>query len=209
VNIPGTHKNKDSDGSVTELAQWFSRRGDLRKVMGASAYSKMRNVADYIKKDIDGGHFIEAYAITDQYVDTVIKYCFPEIFHASKDNDLSKMSVETALRFTVKLKIVGVNILQTYRDFKSTRDDLIHKSIFNQKNTGQLRNNGKVKGLPFQIIEAVEELFHKRVILGYIFYHENGILPPDEHISIWLKIWKGRGIDLKNFLEKIDKLSKK
>ena len=68
----------------------------------------MKNVEVWIKRDLRDGKFIEAFAICDQYVDTVIKICFPEVFHETGDN---RLNVETVLRIAVSLKIINSDFL--------------------------------------------------------------------------------------------------
>lgn len=145
-------------------------RYDPRKTDGPKAYDSMKNVEVWIKHDLREGNFIEAYSICDQYVDTVVKICFPEIFH-SKDDD--RLNVETVLRLSVPLKIIGEHFLLLYRDFKSTRDDLIHKSVFNQKTAKQLQNNKKIEALPLQVIKEARSLFKSRFEHVLKFYTDS------------------------------------
>jgi hypothetical protein len=169
-------------------------------------------IEKWIDKDLDEGNFIEAYAITDQYVETALKLCFPEVFQDFYKKDTNKMSVEVVLRCAVGLNIIDKKLLQIYRDFKSTRDDLIHKSIFNQKKAKQLQNSDKVRELPSKIIEYTEEIFHKRSLHVYLHFLKN---PGDneemltDFVLMWYRIWKKQGRDLFKFFDDIKKLAKK
>lgn len=148
---------------------WYPRY-DPRKIKGALAYGEMRDVEMWVKKDLSDGKFIEAYAITEQYVDMTLKFCFPDVFFEKKNNE--KLSVETVLRCSISLnqKIVDKKLLDFYRDFKSTRDDLMHNSLFNQKKAKQLTNKKKVNYLPLSTIDFVQEFFKKRAYNTYVFF---------------------------------------
>lgn len=148
---------------------WYPRY-DPRKIKGAIAYGDMLDVEMWVKKDLSDGKFIEAYALTEQYVDMTLKFCFPDVFFEKKNNE--KLSVETVLRCSISLnqKIVDKKLLDFYRDFKSTRDDLMHNSLFNQKKAKQLINKKKVNDLPLTTINFVQEFFKKRAYDTYVFF---------------------------------------
>lgn len=148
---------------------WYPRY-DPRKIKGAIAYGDMRDVEVWVKNDLSDGKFIEAYAITDQYIDIILRFCFPDVFFENKNNE--KLSVETVLRCSISLnqKIVDKKLLDFYRDFKGTRDDLIHKSIFHQSKARQLTNKKKVNDLPLSMINFAQEFFKKRAYNTYTFF---------------------------------------
>ncbi len=198
---------KEQKELARELFKRYSRY-DPRKEEGPLAYSKITDIDAWIIQDIDSGHFIEAYAMADQYIDTVIKLSFPEIFynsHGKSWND--RVNAETVLQCASSFNLVDKFSFERYRDFKSTRDDLIHKSIFNQTKAKQLTNNSKVKKLPLDTIKTVEDLFHKRVLKAHLFFLEKDQKPPRDFISMWYKIWQKQGRDLLKFFSDVDKFA--
>ncbi len=212
----GVMVNKDKEGRARQyvkeeegMMRRFMVRYDSRKVNGPSGYSKMTDVERYVEKDIADGHFIEAYAVSDQYVDSIIKFCFPEIFFNAIKREDGKITVETALRCAACFGLVEDKVIDMYRDFKSTRDDLIHKSIFNHSKAKQLKNVPKIKKLPFDIIKATEKLFHSRVLPAYTYYLKNKIPVTEGFIPMWLRIWGKQGRDLLKFFDDIEKLKRK
>lgn len=207
--------NKDKESRAKQYIEERERlikqlviRYDPRKTRGPSAYSEMTDIEAFVRRDLNDGHFIEAYAITDQYVDTVIKLSFPEIFYNFHKNEDSRMNIETVLRCVVGFELADKKIVQRYRDFKSTRDDLTHKSIFNQSKAKQLENISKVGQLPFDVIKIIEELFHKRVLHAYLYFFKNNKPTPSDFIPMWYRIWKKQGRNLIKFFDDIERLAK-
>lgn len=142
------------------LAELYKKTGYMRKLLGPKAYSQA-NVLEWVKTDLNNGHYIEAYAITDQYIDTLLKQTFCEIFENSSFN--KRFTVEYVLRCGVIWHRVNKSFLELYRDFKSTRDDLIHKSIFNQQKAKELENTRKIKDLPIKVIQITESFFENDI----------------------------------------------
>lgn len=183
-------------------------RYNPREIEGVQAYEKMTDVEKWVRRDLSKGYAIEAYAITDQYIDTVIKLSFPEIFYDSYRKEDNKINIETVLRCFTNFGLANKKIFQQYRLFKKTRGDLVHKSIFNQKQAKRLKDLSRVKKLPFNIIKEVEELFNKRVIVAHSYFIKNkkelnNDLMYDDFFVMWHRIWKKQGKDLVKFFEDI------
>ncbi len=142
----------------------------------------MKNVEVWIKRDLRDGKFIEAFAICDQYVDTVIKICFPEVFHETSDN---RLNIENVLRIPTTLKIINGKFLTLYRDYKSTRDHLVHKSIFYPHKAQQLQNTNKIKSLPSQIIKESQQFFRVRLDHIFKYYTDNLLNRPPKDKKRW------------------------
>ncbi len=135
----------------------LAERQDLRDTLGPDAYSVME-IPPAVQRDIYDKHFIEAYALTDQYVETLLKHTFYEILGPIGSVD-KKNAVETVLKCAKHWQKINSGYFEIYRDFKSTRDDLIHKSIYGSDRAKGLQNHKKLATLPELIIKESEEIF--------------------------------------------------
>lgn len=54
---------------------------DPRKTIGLKAYQSHvnSNILKVVKQDIAEGHYIEAYSITDQYLDVLLKHMYSDL----------------------------------------------------------------------------------------------------------------------------------
>jgi len=206
-----TEKELTSREKYIELI--LKERYDPREILGVRAYKEMTDVEEWARKDLKDGHLIEAYAITDQYIDAVIKLSFPEIFYDSYCKEDNKINIGTVLYCFTNFKSVDKKIFQQYRLFKKTRGVLVHKSIFYPKQAKRLKCLSVVKKLPFDIIKDVEELFGKRVIEAYLYFIKNkkklnNDLMYKNFFVMWHRIWKKQGKNLIEFFNDINELAK-
>lgn len=194
----------------SRLMLGFASNDPRLKRIIADGYSEIvHNLEKVIKGDLESGHAIEAYAFTDQYFQTVIKLSFPQIFFPAKFKN--KISVEDFLRtfkedkrFSDEYKILG-----RYRDFKSTRDDLVHKSLFSGKKVKGLFNQKKVEKTPFEIIDRVEHIFLKNISRSGSYFLKQKRYLPNDFLLIWDRVWKKKNKDLGKFIKDVMQISKR
>ena len=187
--------SKKYTNSRKELAKIL--RIDKRKLLGPKAYSDLvsgvTDILEWIEEDLKQGRFIEAYALTDQYVETLLKRVFFEVFENEivKSSQREYLKVETVLRILSKLGKLDPNYLEEYRDFKSTRDDLVHKSIFSPEKAKEFENIPKTKSLPAKIIKDTEILFLDRFNLIYDWLSNPKIprVKLENELKIFLAFW--------------------
>jgi len=139
------------------LVSLWRKTGYMRKELGPKAYSQA-SILEWVKSDLGGGYYIEAYAIADQYIETLIRQLFDD---GTKEYWDRNFSVETSFRCSLSLGKIKKDFLDEYLDFKKIRNDLVHNAIFNRNEYKRLKNLKKVKKLPSRIILGVELFFEE------------------------------------------------
>ncbi len=142
----------------------LKKKGLFRKILGPKAYRDIFldldvYITNLVKNDLKEGYFIEAYTLTDQYIETVLKYSFYRFFSEFKSENLK---FKSALKALVIFKKINKSFFDLYTDFKQTRNDLVHASIFHFERTRELLNVKKVKNLPLKVIDKVDLIFNNR-----------------------------------------------
>lgn len=109
-----------------------------------------RDVLELVSKKIEKGNYIEAYAITDQYIEETIARLL-----IIKKEELTKiredMNVKTTLNLIMRLGLVesfDIDYLDLINKFKKMRNKLIHNSIYSKP----VKINKELKMLPRRII---------------------------------------------------------
>jgi len=179
---------------------------DFRFIIGSKAYSQssIENVLNWIKNDLSKGFFIEAYALTEQYIEIVLKYALFGYLYFPR---MMTMKLETALRISKESKVLPEKLFNLYTDFKSTRNNLIHKSIFYPEKAKQLKNTNKVKKLPLEIIQESERFFNNRAekVLEYFISQKSRKKDKNLFIRIWCHVLKNindlKEKEIKKFIE--------
>ena len=186
---------QDKKGSVRErYIKLLKEMGISRQFLGPKAYSEspIENVLNWIENDLNKGRFIEAYALTDQYVETILKYAlfdYVSLFDClySLETLTKRIKLKTALKALKKVKVLPCNLFEVYEDFKKTRNDLVHKSIFYPEKAKQLKNDKKVKKLPLKIIQLSDKFFFSRA--EEVFKYFISTPTTKENKELFFKLW--------------------
>ena len=138
-----------------KLVRMWKKTGYIRKIIGPKAYSQT-NILEWVKSELEGGHFIEAYALTDQYIETLVKRLFDD---GTREYWKKKIPIEILFRWNLSSCKIRKAFLDNYIDFKMIRNDLVHNAIFNNNKYKRLIDTKKIKELPFKIISDTELFF--------------------------------------------------
>lgn len=120
------------------------------------------DVLSLVEEKIKNGNFIEAYAITDQYIAEMVS----RLLVVNK-GELAKIretiNVIKTLDIMMRLRVVDGayrDYIELVKSFKKTRNKLVHNSIYSKS----LRINRTIKSLPRKIIMKIDLFYFDTAI---------------------------------------------
>jgi hypothetical protein len=148
------------------------KSGEIRKISGPISYNDKfgGDILEWVKNDIENGRFIEAYALTEQYIEGLMKKVFDDGDKNYWDKRAGRISIKAILFTLLSLDKIDKNYFRQYCKFKAIRNDLVHNAVFNFNKYGRLKNTKEVKKIPIEIITSTES-FLKIMIIDYLASH--------------------------------------
>lgn len=135
-----------------------------------------RDVLSLVQKKIKNGNYIEAYSITDQYVDEI----FSRIIIVKKENIekiREKINVIQIVRYMDKFELINnydTDYLSFLKKFKKKRNELVHYSI----HAKPIVINRELKSMPVNIILRTD-LFYLDFLIDLIRFDKEKLYKND------------------------------